>query len=191
MRGIVIATIIGVTLSGCASMYPDLQQDIASQGLIERDYDQYRDIYSWHLRGMTVAGTFYHSTRVGSELRLGAIAYQYGPANPDQPNTFSIVLYLASTSRDWQYLYSRPTVDLLVDGERVHLGEATRSSRVRDGYVTEDMLLIVPRETLQRIAEARQVSGQLARTQFELQPIHLERLRAFLATIPPGPPPTP
>lgn len=188
MRRLMAVAVTAILLPGCAAagrmMFPELAADAERQGTVEEKYDEFRDVRTWHLVGMNVAGSYIPGMRSGSELRLGAIATYNGPGHPERPNTSSLALYLASTSADWRYLRSSTKVDLLVDGERLHLGEAARSSKVHRGYVTENMILLVERDTLQKIAGAQTVAGQLASTRFELQPLHLEKIRAFLAAIP-------
>lgn len=185
-----MALITAVTLAttGCAAMVPEfssaMKASAARQGTTEQSYDEFRDVRVWHLVGMNVAGIF-AGGRNDAELRMGAIATETGPAHPETPNEFGIMLYFSGTSTEWQYLGSRLSMDFLIDGERLHLGDAAHDGEVGRGFVMENMALPITREQLLQLAEAQSVAGQLAHTRFELRPLHLERVRAFVAALPP------
>lgn len=178
-----------VATTSCATvanvMYPGLAEDVARQGTVEETYDEFRDARTWQLVPMSVAGIFMGG-RNDAELRMGALAVQTGPAHPEAPNEFSLVLYFSGTSSEWQYLRSRLSVDFIIDGERLHLGEADHDGDVGRGFVMEHMPVRITREQLLQIAEAQTVAGQLAHTRFDLHPTHLERIRGFLAALPPA-----
>lgn len=191
MRRLMAVAVTAILLPGCAAagrmMFPELAADAERQGTVEEKYDEFRDVRSWYLVPMFAGGEpfIYGITRTGAELRLGALAEQNGQNHPEAPNRSGLWLMFQGRSAEWRYLRSDLTVDLIVDGERLHLGRASRtSSDVLAGGVMETMTLPVDRETLTKIASASSVAGQLAHTRFDLQPSHLERIKEFLAAIP-------
>lgn len=192
MRRWLVMAALAFAGTGCAAMgkamFPELTKAMERQGQVEERYDQFRDERSWLLVPMHVHGDPM-GARIsgrGDDIQFGVVAIANGPEHPDRPNTFSLMAFFYTSSPSWRFLRSANTVDFILNGsERLHLGTAEHDGEVKSGYVTETMVVSVSHETLERIAGAESVVGQLRNIQFELTPHHLERMRAFLAAIPP------
>lgn len=179
---------VTLVIAGCASMFPELQamrDAVALQGQIEEKYDQFRDERSWHLWAMTVYAVPPSTRSHGRELKLGVAATLYGPAHPEKPGHGFLRLIFVSSSESWWFLDSARTVDFILDGtQRLHLGRASHNGDIGYGFVVETMSVPITVEQLEQLATAEGAQGQLATTQFELTTAHLERFRAFVATLP-------
>lgn len=135
-------------------------------------YDRFTDETSVTTTGMLLShnaggllyaiATFKHG---GQELK----------APPD-----AVWFVLQSQTQGWVFLQSALDLHLLVDGERLPLGEMERVGEVgRGGRVTETLMVLVPREDFERIAAADSVEGRVGRVEFSFREGQLPRWRSF------------
>lgn len=139
---------------------------------VKVEYDRFADRTDIYLNYTLVQG----EARDG--LELSALAVHSGNKMAAPINT--IMLSVASFSKDWRYLESSRTLRVIADGERLNLGEMDRrSSVVKRGFVVEFLAVIIPKETFLKIANSEKVEMQLGRIEFELKPEMLGYMKDF------------
>lgn len=115
----------------------------------------------------------------GWTLKLGAYFVTAGDRvkRPD-----SVVLKFASHAGNEQYPPGQ-SLELMVSGERVPIGQLTREVSKSGGYVVETLTVGVPFETFLKIATATDVSGRLYATPFQLRPDDMDALKLFATEV--------
>lgn len=164
-----------------------LAGDAAQQGLVEMDSDPELDFRSWRLIPMQVTETSFTPgiDRIGTELRMGAIALSAGPNHPIGPNQSGLQLFFMGISHEWVYEGEVDYLHLrLGGGEPVQLEVSTYRESPGRGYVLETMGVRVPPGLFLRLARAPLVEGRLGPTEFRLDPDQLQRFRAFVDQLP-------
>lgn len=85
-------------------------------------------------------------------------------------------LLFRSRSREWQFLRNHDLY-MLIDGERVTVGEAEYDGNVESGGVSEFMRYLVSPDLVKRIAGAKQVELKIGRWEVTLKDEHKEAFR--------------
>ncbi len=84
------------------------------------------------------------------------------------------------SGREWQFL-KNTDVYALVDGERMHLGEADRDSDVHLGGVEEMLAIKLDQATFSKIAKAKSVELKVGEREFKLKEEHLQSFRDLIS----------
>lgn len=145
-------------------------------------YDKFTDFSNVQV------GPFGLSTFGTENIRLAAGFNFTGQELKDEPRFY---LYAVSRSPDWRFLENREII-LLVDGERINLGEAERKGTVNEPRssvgrfgggvsVTETLFVHITRAELEKISKAKLVEIKTGRFAFTLKDEHQEAFRDLLS----------
>jgi hypothetical protein len=89
-------------------------------------------------------------------------------------------LLFRSRSKEWQFLKNHEMY-MLIDGDRVSLGEAEYDGDIERSGVSEFMGYLIPRDLFERLSSARQVELKIGRWEVALKDEHLQAFRDLLS----------
>jgi hypothetical protein len=140
------------------------------------NYDKFKDASRVDVGPFDV-GDSIRSTRIYS-LKMTARFFYTGrdPHGPDQ----DFALLFRSRSGEWQFLKNHE-LNMLIDGERVSIGEAEYDGDIERSGVSEFMGYLIPPDVFKRLASARQVEFKIGRWEVALKDEHLQALRDLLS----------
>lgn len=153
------------------------QRDFAHKFVIDTKFDRFRDqtIISFRPPGLNLGG----------KLTLTAMFSFSGKEITEPLGANHLVnLGFASTSDTWKYLRNHYLI-LLVNGDRLDLGELDHHGSTGKGSVIEVMWAKIPAKTFLKIVNAKKVEGQLFTTEFTLSHDTMEALRDFASRMAP------
>lgn len=129
-------------------------------GGVDATYDKFKDITVVRSTPQAIHGTSFPAV---THISVQAIYTCRGNGDclPD-----SVALAFHSGSESWRFLKGSREVHLIVDGERIALGEMTYDGDVRGlGGVYEILAKDVPRDVFEKIARGRQVEAKIGHIQ--------------------------
>ena len=106
-------------------------------------------------------------------------------ARPPQGSVVTEDVYFSfsSVSSDsWQYLKCH-SLNFLVDGQPVPVGETDHDGSVGRGYVIEYVRFQAPLSLIERMGQARSVEAKICNTEFTFKPETLRLMRDFASTV--------
>ena len=167
---------------------PEMQKQIKSFKNSKRfrvSYDKFDDAT------VVIVGLFfldYAKLNPDNNFQMGAGFGYHGSGVPHDVNQFQLI-FVANGDYDWSFLDDR-TLKLIVDGERLSLGEADRTGKVGHNWLgklnlRESMIVNVPAEVFLKLGQAKNVEMRLGRKEIKLKDEHLQAFRnlAELSTL--------
>jgi len=139
-------------------------------------YDKFKDQARFSVGPFNIGGD---SAYVFGGSMLGLTAYTFADGK-DIKNPDRFILLFDSSSKDWLYLRDCG-LNLIVDGERVDLGQCTRQSDIRRGGVTERLFFKLTPEQFTKIANAKVVELRIGRTELKLKDEHLQAFKDLIS----------
>lgn len=115
-------------------------------------------------------------SRRHEELRLGAIASHPGKA-PAKPKEVALV-FISLTSAAADKYESARQLTITAGAERFKFGQTQRTTQSEKGLFMESLMTIVPFETFEKVAWAKEVTIKLGITEVKLTPDQVLMLRA-------------
>jgi hypothetical protein len=144
---------------------PIKKQGYFSRARFETSYDKFKDETTVKFKRLPLTGGM--RLAMSAEMIYLMGAFQFKGQKMSEPATTAYLGFL-SESKDWVFLRDQHLI-VLVDGERIDLGDAERDSDIRIGEVKELLVFDVPAETLSKIANGDKVEMQLGSREFKLK----------------------
>lgn len=138
---------------------------------VERKFDRFKNVTTVGIDSVEAPET---------SLKISSYFVVKG-ATVTVPHTVQIGV--TSKTEDWQYLTSH-SLNLIVDGEPMSLGEMSHDGSVGSGYVLEFMWVSIPVAKFRKIANAAKVEAQLFSTEFVFPDEVLKGMKEMAAAIP-------
>lgn len=138
--------------------------------LVKVTYDEQKDVTQVSLNPIILI------SRKHEELRLGAVTAYQGKVKV-VPREIALV-FVSLTSTDSNKYEAARKLTVVIDGQRLPIGETKRSKQTQNGLFIETLLVNMPTETFLRMGKAKQVSLKLGFTEVALTPANIVTLRA-------------
>lgn len=138
--------------------------------LVKVTYDEQKDVTQVSLNPIILI------SRKHEELRLGAITAYQGKVKV-VPREIALV-FVSLTSTDSNKYESARKLTVVIDGQRLPIGETKRSKQTQNGLFIETLVVNMATETFLRMGKAKEVSLKLGFTEVALTPANIVTLRA-------------
>lgn len=160
-------------LAGCASTgYIGTKPDP------EVSYDRFRDVTVIQTPRVEARGQVPGTGSSTFEMRAFTVCLGDGLCAPER-----IQMSLMTSSDGWLFLHARDVI-LLVDGQRLHYGEAERSGGIGGSRtVYEHLSWPMPAEDFRRMAFADVVEAKVGAHEFAIPPARREALRRLVTLL--------
>lgn len=136
-------------------------------------YDQQQDVTK------VTMNPFVLVSRKQEELRMGAVTAYQGKAKT-YPKEIAL-LFMSLSAADTNKYESARKVSITIDGERLALGEASRSKQTQNGIFVEMLMLKISTDVFVRLSRAKSATIKLGFTQVPLTPAHFNILRVTVS----------
>lgn len=137
------------------------------------EYDKFKDETRVAVGPFSISDSL-QNTRGFLSLRMIIRFFHAGRELKQPADDFALVFH--SDSREWRFLKNHDLY-MLVDGERIAVGEADYDGDVERDGVSEFMRYSLSPDLIRRLAAAKQVQLKIGRVEVELKDEHLQAFR--------------
>lgn len=171
-------TLILVLLLLCPAVFSAQEIEQRAKGLrnskkFSVEYDKFKDETRVAVGPFSISDSL-QNTRGFLSLRMTIRFYHAGRELKQPADDFALLF--RSYSREWRFLKNHDLF-MLVDGERIAVGNSDYDGDVERNGVSEFMLYSLSPDLIRRLAGAKQVEFKVGRVEIKLNEEHLQAIR--------------